>query len=109
MAEPIAALICDDDPRMQTALQGLIDGYPDLALAGIAHDSFQAVDLACRHRPSVAVVDWRMPGEGANAVAAIRTHSPTTRILAFSAHAEPMAIDAMRQAGADQYLIKARP
>ena len=103
MAEPIAVLICDDDARIRTAL---IDAYPDLAVAGIAHNSAQAIVLARQHRPAVAIVDWRVPGGGSNAVAGIREHSPRTRILAFSAHAEPIAIDAMMQAGADQYLNK---
>lgn len=106
MAEPIAVLICDDDERIRTALQALIDAYPDLTLAGIAHTSAQAIELAREHRPAVAVVDWRMPGGGASAVTGIREHSPGTKILAFSAHAEPIAMDAMRQAGAHQYLIK---
>ena len=109
MTERIAVLICDDDPRIRMAIAALIEANPDLAVAGIAQDSAEAIELARLHRPTVAIVDWRMPGGSAHAAAGIREHSPGTGILAFSAYADDAAIDAMKHAGADQYLIKSTP
>ena len=47
-------LICDDDPRIRIALEALGDAYPDLAVAGIAHNGAEAIDLARLHRPADA-------------------------------------------------------
>lgn len=106
MAAPITVLICDDDARICTALEAVIDSQPDLALAAIAHTSTQAIALARQHRPDLAIVDVRMPGLGSAAVRGIREHAPDTKILAFSAHTTEEASTAMLQAGADHYLPK---
>lgn len=99
-------LICDDDPRIRVALEALVDSDPALTMAAVAHDSAQAIALARTHHPTLAIVDVRMPGTGPHAVRGIREHSPETRILAYSAHDSHEAIDAMMQAGADDYLLK---
>jgi len=96
----------NDDPRIRTALQALIDSDPTLAVAAVARDSAQAIALARLHHPTVAIVDVRMPGTGPDAVRGIRQHSPETGILAYSAHDTREAVDAMIQAGADDYLLK---
>jgi len=102
----IAVLICDDDSRIRAALQALIDSDPTLTLAAVALNSAQTIELARLHRPTVAIVDVRMPGTGPEAVRGIRQYSPETRILAYSAHDSREFIDAMLKAGADDYLLK---
>lgn len=106
MNQSITVLICDDDARIRAALEALIDSDPALALAEVATDSAQAIAMAELHHPTVAIVDVRMPGAGPHAVRGIRQHSPETRILAYSAHDSREVIDAMIQAGADDYLLK---
>lgn len=106
MTDSITVLICDDDARIRAALEAVIDSQPDLALAAVADDSAQAIALARAHRPDLAIVDVRMPGGGPQAVRGIREHAPNTKILAFSAHASDEAVEAMRRAGADHYLLK---
>jgi DNA-binding NarL/FixJ family response regulator len=90
-------------------LAALIEGAPDLTLAGQASTGMEAVDLAARLRPDVILMDIRMPeldGIGA-----------TSRILAEAGDRVPHIIivtsfdldeyvyDALR-AGADGFLLK---
>jgi len=99
-------LICDDDARICDALCEVVDSQPDLTAVAVANDAATAAVLARQHLPAVAIVDVRMPGGGAKAVRGLREKSPGTRILAFSAHNDNGAIEEMRDAGADRYLVK---
>lgn len=103
----VTVLVCDDDTMIREALRDVLDIQPDLAVVALADGPDQAVDLAARHRPRVAVLDVRMAGGGGpRAAREIRACSPTTRIMAFSAHGDPAAIAEMRSAGVTEYLIK---
>jgi DNA-binding NarL/FixJ family response regulator len=102
----ITVLVCDDDARIRDALGEVIAAQPDLALVAFAVDRDEAVDLAERHAPAVAIIDVRMPGGGAHAVRGILRRSPQTRILAFSAYNDLAAIEEMDRAGAGAYLVK---
>lgn len=76
MTGSITVLICDDDPRICLALQELVHSRPDLNLAAIAHDAAQAITLAEHHRPTIAIVDARMPSRGPHAVRGILHPTP---------------------------------
>ena len=106
---PITVLVCDDDVRICDALREVIGSQPDLAAVGVTQDAGEAAALAKRYRPTVAIVDVRMPGGGPQAVRGLREQSPETRILAFSAHNDNGAIEEMRTAGAHRYLVKGAP
>lgn len=102
-------LVCDDDARIRDALSLVIAAQPDLTLAALAEDGDEAVRLAERHPPTVAIIDVRVPGGGANAAREIHRLSPETGILAYSAYQDPGAIAEMNQAGATEYLVKGAP
>jgi DNA-binding NarL/FixJ family response regulator len=102
-------LICDDDARIREALRLVIDAQPDLTLAALARDRDEAVRLAERRPPAVAIIDVRMPGGGARTAREIRRLSPDTGILAYSAYEDAGAIAEMNQAGATEYLVKGAP
>ena len=60
----IGVLVADDEPEVRAALAELIEAEPGLRLVGTARDAEEAVELAGRSRPDVALVDVRMPGGG---------------------------------------------
>lgn len=110
MRPPVGVLISDDDPMIREALREVIDAEPDLAVVAVARDVDEAIALAERHAPAVAVLDVRMPGGGGGRAArGIRERSPGTRILAFSAYAGARAVGEMRRAGVTEYLVKGAP
>jgi DNA-binding NarL/FixJ family response regulator len=108
-ATPTTVLVCDDDARIRQALLEILAAQTDLALAALARDGHEAVELAERETPAVAILDVRVPGGGVNTAREILRRSPDTRILAYSAHDDPGAIEEMRQAGAAEYLVKGAP
>jgi DNA-binding NarL/FixJ family response regulator len=105
--ERLRVLISDDDPMICDALREVLQAEPDLEVVAVAQDADEAIALAERHTPAIAVLDVRMPGGGgARAAREILQRSPGTQIVAFSAHADRGAIDDMRRAGVTEYLLK---
>lgn len=95
---------------MRDALGELIARDRSLELVGTAGDASEAVDLAARVRPDVALVDVKMPGGGGpRAARGIRERSPGTRIVALSAYEDHGAVQQMLAAGATGYLVKGVP
>ena len=100
-------LIAEDEPLVRKALALTIASDDGLELVGEAADAEEAIELAQRTRPDVALLDVKMPaGGGAHAARAILAGWPATRIIAFSAYSErSVALDMMR-AGAVSYIVK---
>lgn len=102
----LRVLICDDDEMIRDALQEVLEQEPDIEVVAVAEDADEAIVLAERHAPAVAVLDVRMPGGGSRAAREIVRRCPATRILAFSAYDDAGTVAEMRQAGVDEYLLK---
>ena len=104
---PVRVLICENDPFMRSALTDLIRSVSGLELCGVAVDADAAGVEAARIEPDVALLDVRMPGGGGpEAARLIRARCPTTRLIAFSAHADRPVVLEMLRAGIKEYLIK---
>ncbi|MBN1566402.1 MAG: response regulator [Acidobacteria bacterium] len=79
-------------------------------IPGEAGDGQQAVDMARRLRPNVAIMDVNMPGmNGIDATRIITSEDPQCRVIALSMYSEAEMETAMREAGAVHYLIKSGP
>jgi len=106
----VRVLVADDDGEIRQALAGLIATEQTLDLVAQARDADEAVELARRFRPDVALLDVRMPGGGGpRATRAIRADCPRTQVLGLSAHDDRDAVLEMIQAGAVGYLVKGIP
>jgi EAL domain-containing protein (putative c-di-GMP-specific phosphodiesterase class I)/AmiR/NasT family two-component response regulator len=103
----VRVLIADDEPALRGALTDLLAQEPSLALVGSAADADEAVSIAQREQPDVALVDVRMPaGGGARAAREIVRSSPRTRVIALSAFEDRATVLEMLRAGAVGYLVK---
>jgi DNA-binding NarL/FixJ family response regulator len=106
----LRVLISDDDPLIREALRDVLEAESDIAVVAVAKDADEAIAMAERHSPSVAVLDVRMPGGGGpRAAREILQRSPGTRILAFSAYDDVSTVAEMTQAGISEYLMKGAP
>ncbi|WP_336205373.1 response regulator [Nonomuraea sp. LPB2021202275-12-8] len=107
--ERLTVLIGDDEPLIREVLSEVLAAEPDLDVVATACDADEAIRLAVRHTPTVAILDVRMPGGGAWAAREIRRLSPTTRVMAFSAYGDSRSVDEMRRVGVQEYLLKGMP
>jgi DNA-binding NarL/FixJ family response regulator len=104
--QAITVLVADDEPMVRTAVSDMLGAHPLIVVVGQAGDAATAVALARTHRPSVALLDVRMPGGGGEAARGIRLVSPATRILAHSAFDDARSVTAMLAAGAEGLIAK---
>ena len=101
-------LLADDHAMFTQALRGILE-CEGLEVVGEARDGREAVKLAEKHQPDVALIDLAMPFlNGLSAARAIELASPTTRTIILTSYAdEQYVLDALH-AGASGYVLKTR-
>ncbi|MFI5091666.1 MAG: response regulator, partial [Terriglobales bacterium] len=107
MVNPVRVLVVQDHPLLASAIARVLDSEEDLTVIGIARRGDEAANLAAEHKPSVVLMDFRLPDlSGPAAAARIRTAAPTAAIVFHSAEeSEDALLDAI-DAGAIAYLTK---
>jgi two-component system chemotaxis response regulator CheB len=85
----VKVLLADDSQLTRSVLKDLLAGDPDIELTGEARDGFQAVEMTCRLKPDLVLMDVVMPVmDGIAAVIEIMARCPTP-ILVLSANVDP--------------------
>jgi DNA-binding NarL/FixJ family response regulator len=106
----IRLLIVDDHPVVRDGLRGMVAGEPDLEVVGEAGDGREALALAPRVRPDVALVDLRMPElDGVATIRALRERHPEVRVLVLTTFDSDRDVVSAIEAGATGYLLKDAP
>src|SRR5919197_5471896 len=108
VAEPgIRVLIADDDRAFLASLQQLIERQPELSVVGAAEDGLEAIELADDLGPDAVVIDLHMPLlDGVTAAARLRRDHPNVCLIALTGDEAPALHSAVREAGADEVLLK---
>ena len=103
----IDLIIVDDQALARAGLRMILEGQPDLRIVGEGSDGAEAVSLVRRLRPTVAILDVRMPRiDGLEATRRIVAVEPATRILILTTFdLDEYAFEALR-AGASGFLLK---
>lgn len=84
---PIRVMIADDEETVRDALSAFLDDDEEISIVGSGHDAEEAIAIAAAQRPDVALLDVRMPeGGGQRAAREIGRVSPSTEVIALSAH-----------------------
>ena len=103
----IRVLIADDDPGFLDSLQELIDRQPELHVIGAAANGLEAIELAEHLGPDAVVLDLHMPLlDGVSAAARLRRDHPSLCLIALTGYDAPALHRAVREAGADEVLLK---
>jgi DNA-binding NarL/FixJ family response regulator len=103
----IRVLIADDDRGFLTSLRQLIERQPELSVVGAAEDGLEAIELADDLDPDAVVIDLHMPLlDGVTAAARLRRDHPNVCLIALTGDQAPALHKAVREAGADEVLLK---
>jgi CheY-like chemotaxis protein len=109
-SETIRVLLADDHIVMRQGLSRLLRGEPDIEVVGEAADGKSAVGLIRELLPDVVLMDINMPGMGGiEAVRIIHEELPNIHVIGLSMFQEDAHADAMRKAGAVDYIDKSGP
>jgi DNA-binding NarL/FixJ family response regulator len=104
---PIRVLIADDHQLFRAGVRAVLQGMAGVDVVAEAGDGREAVALAERHRPDVALLDIGMPGvNGLEAAARLAEECPGVRVVILSMHATEQYVSQALRVGAAGYLLK---
>jgi DNA-binding NarL/FixJ family response regulator len=110
MSSEITVMIVDDHEVVREGLRLSLSRAPHIRVVGEASDGNTALDLAERRRPSVVIMDVRMPGmDGLDATKALLEREPNTSVLIFTAYSERSLLARGLESGAKGYILKEAP
>lgn len=103
----ITVLLADDHPLTRSGIAGYLEREEDMELIGEAADGDEAWRQIQRLRPTVALLDIRMPGmDGVAVVRKIKEAKlPVTSLMLTSYDAQQYVVTSLR-AGAKGYVLK---
>jgi two-component system, NarL family, invasion response regulator UvrY len=103
----IRVLLVDDHAVVRTGFRLLLQARPDITVVGEAESGEAACQRYIELSPDVVIMDIAMPGMGGiEALRRIRAHDPQARVLALSAHDDPMHARRALREGALGFLSK---
>ena len=106
-ANVIRVMVVDDHPLLRDGIAGVLQTQPDMALVAEATNGVEAIEQYRQHRPSVTLMDVRMPElNGLDALVAIRKEDPEARVIVLTTYrGDVQALRAIKN-GAAGYLLK---
>jgi len=109
VAPPFRILVAEDTESFLDAIALLLEQDERFVVAARARHGREAVELAERLDPDAVVMDIEMPVlDGVEATRLLRAAAPDLPIVAVSGHDYEERVLEIRQAGADDYVRKAR-
>jgi DNA-binding NarL/FixJ family response regulator len=106
----IRVLVADDQSMVRAGFRMLLSGEPDIDVVAEASNGIEAVDKAARFRPTVVLMDIRMPElDGLQATRRILAADDSARILILTTFdLDEYVYEALR-AGASGFVLKDDP
>lgn len=103
----ISVMVADDHELFVEGLALLVGTMPGYEVVGVAHDGYEAVELARRFKPDVVLMDARMPGlSGAEATARVLAVHPQAAVVMVTMFADDESLFHALRAGATGYVVK---
>jgi DNA-binding NarL/FixJ family response regulator len=106
----ISVALADDQPLVRSGLRMILEGEPDIAIAGEAADGAEAVDLVASADPDVLLLDVQMPNvDGLEAMARMAAANVRARVLMLTTFDLDEYVYRAMRAGASGFLLKDMP
>ena len=103
----IRLLLVDDHVVVRGGLRMLLEGEPDLEIAGEAASASEAINQVSRLEPDVILMDIGLPDmSGIEATRQIKALYPRTAVIALTIHEDEEYFFKMLEAGASGYVPK---
>jgi DNA-binding NarL/FixJ family response regulator len=104
--DTIRVLIADDHPMVREGLQSMLDAK-GIQVVGAAATGREAVDLAQHVRPSIVLMDVRMPDlDGLEATRLLHHEQPDLPVIIVTTYENPAYLAKAVSAGAAGYILK---
>ena len=102
-------LVAEDDDDFLAALETVLTEDGRFEVVGCARNGHEALDLAGRLKPDAVVMDIEMPElDGVEATRALHANGAGIPVIAISGHDYEERVLDIRDAGAGDYVRKAR-
>ncbi len=106
---PLTCIVADDHPATAKTVCDLLEEH-GIVVVGRAREGEEAAALIALHKPSVALIDLRMPRlNGIEVTRRAQRTSPGTGILLYTAFGEGTLLTEALDAGARGFLLKEAP
>lgn len=103
----VRLLVVDDFRLWRDCVKAYLEEHPDLRVAGLASDGFEALQKVEELKPDVVLLDIRLPKLGGIETARqIQKLNPNCKIIFLSGHWHPEIVRAALEAGACGYVHK---
>jgi DNA-binding NarL/FixJ family response regulator len=100
-------LIADDHEMVRRGVRDVIEDHPGWTVCAEASDGQQALDLALREKPDIAVLDVALPFlNGVALTRILQKECPKVRVLLFTMHDDDETVSSALAAGARGYVLK---
>jgi DNA-binding NarL/FixJ family response regulator len=104
---PIRIILVDDHAIVREGVRAILDGRDDMQVIGEFANGTEALAVAAKLAPDLALVDLKMPGISAvDTIRGLHAQVPGIRVLVFTSFGEDALIRATLDAGAIGYLLK---
>lgn len=106
----ITVVIADDQTLFREGIKDLLENEKNITVVGEAADGREALRLVKKLKPSVILLDIKLPHmDGIEATRQIHKDCPTTNVLILSSYEDEAHVMEAIQAGANGYLSKMLP
>jgi DNA-binding NarL/FixJ family response regulator len=107
MPKPIRIVLVDDHPVVRSGIRTLLEKAQELEIVGEADRGEAVQALVAEAHPDVLLLDMELPDiDGIQVAKQIQQSEPGVKILALSAHDDPVYIRGLLETGAAGYLMK---
>jgi DNA-binding NarL/FixJ family response regulator len=104
---PLRIVIAEDDEKLATLVEEILDGDGRFIVVGRASDGDQAVRLVEEHAPDIVLMDIGMPGrDGIDATRAIHQRDSGQHVVIYTGSGEYEDVARADAAGAGGFLHK---